>query len=144
MTMQRHFVTFLSPGTFVSEASELPIPIDSWNIDVAVKMAGDICERHGARPYGFRFTTRGRKDDQLDSEEIDRSGIYYLGGKVETAEEILARSDPKEEILRSNIRCNNYKRIITNTNSWRFTKALGDDDVVLDVTLPPRKPSTDE
>ena len=137
MTMQRHFVEFLSPGTFVSESSELPI--DSWNVDVAVKMAADICERHGARPYGFRFTTRGRKDNELDSRVIDKSGIYYLGGSVETAEEILARNDPKEEILRSNIRCNDYKRIITNTNSWRFTTALNADDVVLDVKLPPRK-----
>ncbi len=136
MTMQQHhFVTFLSPGTLVSE--ETTLPVDSWDVDNAVKMAVEIVERHTARPYGFRFTTRGRKDDELDSRVIDKSGIYYLGGKVETAEEVLARDDPKEQIMRSNIRANGIKRIVTNTNSWKFTAELGDNDVVLDVTLPP-------
>lgn len=136
MTMVRHFVTFLSPGTFVSEATEKPI--DSWNVDAAVEMAKDICERHGARPYGFKFTSRGRKDDDLDSKVIDTSPVYYLGGTIRTAAEVLAGDDPKEDILRSNVRINKYKRIIVNDNSWRFTAALGDDDVVLDVKLPPR------
>ena len=140
MTMQRHFVEFLSPGTFVSECTERPI--DSWNVDAAVKMAGEICERHNARPYGFRFTTRGRKDDELDGRVIGKSGIYYLGGRVETAEQVLARNDPKEETLRFNIEANRVKRIVVNDNSWRFTAALGDDDVVLDVKLPARKPDT--
>lgn len=139
MTMQRHFVEFLSPGTFVSEVTQKPI--DAWNVDVAVRMAGEICERHNARPYGFRFITRGRKDDDLDSKVIDRSGIYYLGGKIRTAEEVLAGTDPKERILRSNVERNSIKRIVENNNSWLFTAPLNDDDVVLDVKLPPRKPS---
>jgi hypothetical protein len=137
MSMQRHFVEFLSPGTFVSETTEKPI--DSWNVDVAVRMAADICERYNARPYGFRFITRGRKDDELDSRVLDRSGIYYLGGVVRTADEVLAGTDPDERILRSNVESNGFKRIIVNDNSWRFTTALRDDDVVLDVTLPPHK-----
>lgn len=137
MTMQKHFVTFLSPGTFVSEQSTLPI--DSWNVDDAVKMAADVCERYGARPYGFRFSTRARADDELDSKEVDTSGIYYLGGTVRTQAEVLAGTDPAEHILRSNVRNNDMKRIIVNTNSWRFTAELRDNDTVLDVTLPPRK-----
>jgi hypothetical protein len=134
--VEKHFVQFLSPGTLVSE--ETTLPVDAWDTEAAVTMAGDICERHGSRPYGFRFLTRARGVEDLDSKVVKRSGIYYLGGTVETAEEILARSDPKEEILRSNVRINGYKRIITNDNSWRFTTALDDDDVVLDVQLPPR------
>lgn len=132
--MEKHFVQFLSPGTFVSE--ETTLQIDTWNIELAVKMAGGIFERYNARPYGFRFLTRARGTYDLDSKIVNRSGIYYLGGTIETAEEILARSDQKEETLRFNVLSNGYKRIVTNTNSWKFTAALGDDDVVLDVQLP--------
>lgn len=63
--MKKHFVTFFSPGTFVSETSEKPI--DSWDVDTAVEMSTQILERHGARPYGFRFSTRERGQEDLDS-----------------------------------------------------------------------------
>jgi hypothetical protein len=131
--MQKHFVTFLSPGTFVSETTERPI--DSWDVEAAVKMAREIKERHGAVPYGFRFTTRTRGDDDLDSKVTDKSPIYYLGGKVQTRAEVEARNAPDEAILRSNMRSNGYDRIIVNTNSWRFTAPLEADDIVLDVDL---------
>lgn len=133
MGMQKHFVTFYSPGTFVSEETTKPIAL--WSTDEAVQMARGISERYNAKPYGFRFSTRERKDDELDSKVVKRSPMYYLGGKVETLEEIELRNDPKEEILRSNMRCNGYERVIVNTNSWKFTAALQDDDVVLDVVL---------
>lgn len=131
--IEKHFVTYYSPGTFVAETSEKPI--DRWDTDMAVAMARDIKERYGARPYGFRFTTRSRDHDDLDSRVSDKSGMYYLGGKVETLEEVEARNDPKEETLRFNMRANGYKRIVTNTNSWRWTQPLDDTDVVLDVIL---------
>lgn len=130
--MKQHFVVFLSPGTFVSE--ETHKPVDEWNPAIAADMARSIHERHGATPYGFYFTTRERGPNDLDSKQTARSAMYYLGGVVETAEQIMARNDPKEEILRSNIRSNHYDRIIINTNSWRFTAGLRPDDVVLDWT----------
>jgi len=128
--MEKHFVVFLSPGTFVSETSQKPI--DSLDVAVASEMARSIKERHNATPYGFQFVTRSRGPDDLDSHETARSHIYWLSGTVETADEILARDNPNEHILRANIRCNGFKRIITNTNSWKFTAPLNDDDVVLD------------
>jgi hypothetical protein len=131
--MQKHFVTFYSPGTFVPE--ERTMPIDSWNEQDAVKMARGIVERHSAKPFGFRFTTRARGDNDLDSKVVDQSGMYYLGGKVRTAEEVLAGTDPKEDTLRFNVRVNGIKRVIVNDNSWRFTGAMNDDDVLLDVNL---------
>ena len=133
MPMQQHFVTFYSPGTFVAETTTKPIA--KWDVDAAIDMAREITERHSARPYGFRFSTRARKDDELDSRETRRSPTYFLGGKVETLAEVEARNDPKEEILRSNMRGNSYDRIIVNDNSWRWTQPLEKDDVVLDVKL---------
>lgn len=132
ITHKQHYVTFYSPGTFVAETSAKPI--SAWDVDEAIAMARSIKERHGATPYGFRFTTRGRSDEDLDAKEIAKSPFYWLGGKVETGEEILARADPREHVLCSNIRINGYKRIITNDNSWRWTQPLGDDDVVLEFT----------
>lgn len=132
-TMQKHFVTFYSPGTFIAESSEFPIK--AWDTELAVKMARKVKERYGARPYGFRFTTRARGGRDLDSKVIKTSGLYWLGGKVETLAEVEARNDPKEEILRSNMRCNHYDKIVTNTNSWRWTMPLEKGDVVLDVKL---------
>lgn len=131
--MEKHFVTFYSPGTFVAEQSSKPI--DRWDTDTAVAMAREIVERHGAKPYGFRFSTRSRYDDELDSRETEKSGMYYLGGKVETLDEVEARNDPREETLRWNMRINGHKRIVVNTNSWRWTQPLDDGDVVLDVKL---------
>lgn len=127
--MEKHFVEFLSPGTFVAECTTKEVP--SWDVDLAVAMMADIQERHGARPYGFRFTTRGRGPDDLDSKQIAKSPMYYVGGKVETLEEVLERNDPGEEILRSNMRCNGYKRIWMSTKGWKWTQPLNDDDVVI-------------
>jgi hypothetical protein len=131
--MEKHFVEFYSPGTLVSEMNTEPI--DSWDVDTAVEMARSIVQRHSARPYGFRFITRERGPEDLDSHISKRSGIYYLGGKVETLEEVEARNDPAEAILRDNMRSNNISRIIVNKNSWRFTGELHDEDTVLDVFL---------
>lgn len=130
--MKKHFVTFYSPGTFVSETSSRPI--DSWDIDKAKDMARDISERYNATPYGFRFTTRERSDEELDSKDIAHSAMYYLGGKIETLAEVKARATDKESTLIGNMECNNVERIITNDNSWRFTAALEKDDVVLEWT----------
>lgn len=138
--MERHFVTFYSPGTFVAETSEHPV--ESWDTDVAVKIAFDVVERYGARPYGFKFSTRTRGDADLDSKVSKTSGTYYLGGKVETIDEVRARNYPSERILLSNMERNGYNRIIVNTNSWKWTQPLRKDDVVLDVELPPRKTET--
>ena len=139
IAVQKHFIVFYSPGTFASESTEHVI--GAWDVDAAVKMAGAISERHGARPYGFRFITRGRGADDLNSREIASSPFYYLGGRIETREEVEARNDPKEETLRWNMRANDIKRIVINDNSWRFTAALKDDDVVLDVKLPQKDPA---
>lgn len=133
--MRAHFVTFYSPGTFFPEATTKEIP--SWDIEAAKEMAHGISERYGATPYAFRFSTRSRGPADLDSKETSKSSLYYLGGRIETREEVERRNDPKEDILRGNMRANNIDRIIVNTNSWRFTGALGPDDVVLDFT--PRK-----
>ena len=69
--MKKHFVTFYSPGTFVAEQTTKPI--DSWDVELAVSMSGEIKERYGALPYGFQFSTRERGENDLDSHEVETS-----------------------------------------------------------------------
>jgi hypothetical protein len=117
--VKKHFVEFLSPGTFFSETSQKEV--DSWDVSNAMIMAKNITERHNAKPYGFRFITRERDFDELDSKVTETSGIYYLGGKILSLQEVKNRSDPKDKILISNMETNDYSHIIENTNSYKFT-----------------------
>jgi hypothetical protein len=130
--MKKHFVVFRSPGTFFHE--ETTKEIGSWDVEEAKKMARGITERYGATPFGFYFITRSRKADDLDSSVSAKSNMYYLGGKIETLEEVKARATKDDNILIRNMECNGYQRIITNTNSWRVTQPLNTGDVVLDWT----------
>jgi hypothetical protein len=128
--MNKHFVTFFSPGTFVAETTEKPV--DSWDVGVAKKMAEKITERYGATPYAFQFTTRSRKADELDSKVSKKSPLYYINCKVETLKEIEKRADPKESILVANMKCNGWKKVVVTTKGWRWTQPLEKTDVVLE------------
>lgn len=129
--MIKHFVTFFSPGTLVAETTELEI--EDWYQGVAMEMAHDVVERHGATPYAFQFSTRERSDDELDSKVTRKSGLYFLGGKIQSLEQVKADPDSTPTLI-SNMESNGYRRVVTNTNSYKWTQPLGDDDVVLDWT----------
>lgn len=136
--MKKHFVTFLSPGTFVAE--DTTKDVDDWDVDKALELAVGIVERHGAKPYGFYFSTRERGEQDFDSKETKRSGMYYIGGKIRTLQEVEAENDPENSILISNMKCNHWDKILVNTNSWKWTQPLKDGDVVLDPTQVKPKP----
>lgn len=132
-TIRKHFVTFYSPGTFMAEDNT--VEIASWDVPTAIIMAGSIKQRYNATPYGFRFSTRERGPDDLDSKVTERSsGTYYLGGKIETLAEIEARNDPNDAILIQNMKSNGYDKVIVNTNSWKWTQPFTDKDVLLEYT----------
>jgi hypothetical protein len=96
-----------------------------------MKMAHKIVERYNATPYAFRFSTRQRADNELDSKMVKISRTYYLGGHIETLAQVEKRNDQKEEILLSNMRCNGWKKIIVNDNSWRSVHPFRKGDVLL-------------
>ena len=129
--MKKHFVNFLSPGTFFAEKTTKEI--HAWDIEQAVKLSRDVVERYGARPYGFYFTTRERSEKDLDSHETARSGTYYLGGIVLTLEQIVAREDPDDRILIANMRSNGYDRVITGQSPWEWSRPFMEGDVVLEL-----------
>lgn len=129
MMFEKHFVHFLSPGTFISE--ETIKPIDSWSVEQAIVMARGIHERHNSTPYGFLFVSRSRNEGDFDSHETARSGMYFLGGTVLTLDEVRARQDPADEILISNMEINGFS-VIENTNSHKITVPFTDEDMVID------------
>ena len=127
--LQAHFVRFYSPGTFMAEITEKPI--DNWNVQKAIAMSEGINERYGATPYGFMFLTKGREDHELDSRIINKSGMYYLHGKIKTVEELRAENNSQNRILISNMECNNWKRVVQNTRGYLWTMPLDENDIVL-------------
>lgn len=122
--MEVNFVEFYSPGTFVAESTIKPI--ESWDVEKAVEMSGSIIERYGARPYAFRFIKRAREDSDLDSKIVDKSCLYYLGGVVETIEQISKRGDKKDKILLSNMQCNGWRKVIRTSSGWTLPLEYGD------------------
>lgn len=127
--MQKHFVEFYSPGTFVSETSLREIT--EWDVDLAAGIAREIKERYDATPYGFRFITRQREENDFDSREVAQSGMYFLGGRVWTLAEIEARHDSADRILIANMRGNEWDKVVENSNSYKITLPLNEGDVVL-------------
>jgi len=125
--MKKHFVTFYSPGTFVAETTTKPI--DTWDPCLAQDMARTIVERYGAKPYGFRFTTRERGPEDLDSMVTDASGMFFLGGEVKTVDDL--KGDPANDTLISYMKCNNWLRVFMSDAPWRWCQPLEDGDVVL-------------
>ena len=137
--MRKHYVLFISPGTFISETSQKPIKAHS--VTDAVKMAKGIEERHGAKPYGFQFITllcSEPIDDgeggtlKVEPKEVYRSGTYFITGDVVTLGEVISRNDARDSILVSNMRENDYPIIVENRNSFLSTVPFGEKDVIVD------------
>ncbi len=137
--MRKHYVEFLSPGSFVSESTTKSI--DFWDTRKAIEISTGIKERHNATPYGFRFITKIEHPPVPDGEGgmlnvlpkvVEESGIYYLGGTVEKYDDVLNRNDDKESILRSNMRCNRWWLVVVNTNSFRSCMPFNEKDFVVD------------
>jgi hypothetical protein len=139
--MRRHHVTFYSPGTLFAEQTTREI--GSWDPKLAAEMAKDVVERYGATPYAFRFSTiltREPVDDgeggklNVESKEVAHSGLHFLGGKLETLDDVEARADPKEDILRSNMRCNEHVIVCVRGAPARFRSCIpfGPEDMLCD------------
>ncbi len=123
------FVEFLSPGTFGSETTSRPI--EQWDIKTAVRLAKEIVERHGAKPYGFVFKTLIVAEPVDDGEggklevaprAVETSGTHYLDGELIRFEAV------PESILRSNMRCNRWPVVCETRNSWRHVGIFEEKD----------------
>jgi hypothetical protein len=137
--MRKHYVTFLSPGTFVSEQTTRPA--DAWDVPGACEAARGVRERHGATPYGFYFTTCLTADPVPDGEggwlnvqgrEAERSGMFFLGGRLLFVHELRAAGRKEDKILVSNMEANDWPVCVRNDNSWRSVQPFGEKDAIVD------------
>lgn len=128
--MKKHFVEYASPGTFFAESSSREI--SDWSVPDAIKMMADIVERYNARPYGFRFYTMERGDDDLNASRTATSHFYFVNCDVLTAEEILADTNPDNRIMRLNVEGNGYKRIARTRAGWLAHLPMEDDDEAIE------------
>jgi len=126
--MEKHFVTFYSPGTFFNETSDREI--DSWDVNKAIEMSHEVTERYGAIPYGFKFKTRSREPEDLDSHVTKTSGMHHLGGTIKTVEDI-EKEGGDNIILLDNMRGNNIEKVIENNNSWKSIVPFDEGDVLI-------------
>jgi hypothetical protein len=129
--MKKHFVKFFSPGTIVAETTDKEIK--EWDTNEALRMSKDIKERYGARPYGFYFYTKERKENELDSKITKKSGIFYIGGIIKTLEEVKNENLESNRILISNMEINGYDRIIEVNSSYSWTMPFRKDDTLLEL-----------
>lgn len=128
--MEAYYIEFYSPGTFTSEVTLKEVDkVNYNNVGLAKELARNIVERHGAKPYAFRFIKRARGTEQLDARVVERSCMYFLGGRVETLEDVQAKGP---SILLSNMKNNGIARVLVNDNSYRSCTQMQDGDVVLE------------
>jgi hypothetical protein len=136
MKTKNRYVTFYSPGTLFSESTRVKITARDTIKSIA-KRAAKIKERYGATPYAFDIETVsegsvkvGGKKYRADPKMLARTGMHFLTGKVLTLKDI---PDTQEfNILRSNMKCNGWKAVVENTNSYRATLPFEKEDVVVD------------
>lgn len=109
------YIVFMSPGSFVSESDTKKIK--TKDIKIAVSMVKAIRQR----PYGFYYE---------DGNGKQKGPFYYITGTLQRYEEI--PNTREFDILKSNMRCNEWPIVIENRNSYRITRPFGEKDVVID------------
>lgn len=138
--IEKNYVVFFSPGTFISEQSERLI--ETWNVREGILLAQTIIERNGAKPYAFLFETRlesppvsdGRGGElQVRAKTIKTSGMYFIDGKILTLADIDAH--PKfgpTSILSGNMRCNGIERVVETSNGYLHVMEFMEQDLIVD------------
>ena len=64
---------------------------------------------------------------------VKESGMYFLGGRVRTYDEVLKDNKADEDILRSNMRANGFEVVVENVNSYKSTHPFREDDHIVDL-----------
>ena len=92
-------------------------------------LAANITEPHGAQPFCFYFTTRGRTKEDLDSRLVRKSGRYFLNCRTRTLEEVQA--DPESKLLAANMKSAGWKRVAATKTGPSWTQPIHPGDAVL-------------
>jgi hypothetical protein len=134
--VRKHYVKFLSPGTFYDEDSSRPIR--EWDTREAMRMANSVTERHGSIPYAFQFETYLDADPVPDGEggtlevrakRIATSGLHYIKGRVLNYVE--ATRSHGGTALPGNMRGNRWPLVCETVNKYSHVGIYGADDCIV-------------
>jgi len=114
------FCNFLSPGTLFSEQRRIEIESRDL-VKLAAYAKAGVVERHGAKPYGFRFE---------DGNGKALTGVHWLTGRVVRYDDV--PDDKEHQLMRSNMCDPECCVVVENTNSYRFTGEFGEEDILID------------
>lgn len=138
--MRKHYVTFLCPGTFMSE--QRTEPIDAWSLHEAAARSSRVVERWGATPYAFFFITRLEAASVPDGEggmlrvmgrEVERSAMHHMHATVRSIDELQAdRSGRDLTVLLSNMRGNGWPLVAESIGRYRHFAPYERADVCVD------------
>ena len=91
-------------GILVSDSAEFRFR-DKASLE---EIAAEVEKRFGN--YAFCFRRFGK--NVIGRRYAKDRGYVYMRGKVQTREAILAGTDPREDVLRTNVRCNDFQAVI--------------------------------
>jgi len=114
------FCTYYSPGTFFLEQSRFEVETRDLAACAARAKEG-VKERHGAKPFAFRFT---------DGNDKSLSGLYYLTGKVIRRDDV--PDDKDHSTMRFNMNDPERCVVVENINSFKHVSHFSEEDVVVD------------
>jgi hypothetical protein len=138
MTTKKHYVTFYSPGSFCDEMRE--VEIHGWSPPLAVELSRKVVERYGSRPYGFSFCTKIVSDKipdgfggelSVEPKTVEKSGMYYVNGKMKTIEDVKAENDPGNRILIANMESNGWSCVVETNNGFKHTSVFNNGDQIV-------------
>lgn len=137
-TQTKHYAHFLSPGTLFDE--ETSQEIAEWDTRKAVQMAGEITERYGAKPFGFRFTTVTIVSDVPDgrggfmpptTREDKQSPMHFIAGRLKNLAEVEAEYGANSTIA-WNMRVNKWPVVVETQTPWKHTSVFANGSILLD------------
>ncbi|PZM08070.1 hypothetical protein CPY51_30470 [Rhizobium tubonense] len=123
--MSKEYAVFLFNGSFTN--TERPVQVPCRDVDRATEIAQQLTLQYGAPPFAFHFESRV---DSLDSIG-NRSGLYYLGGTIQTLAEIRAECNPSNQRMIWNLEARGIDKIVTNNCPCLACFPLRDEDQVL-------------
>lgn len=119
---ETHHVLFLFQGSMYIEERAIPVPV--WDLRLALDLTQEAEARVGARPYGFRFSTR------VQGSRVDESGVVFVGGRVRRYEEVPNALAGRNRVLRQNMSANDHPVVCETLIKWPLP--FNEEDYLID------------
>ena len=102
--MMKQIIQVVLHGILVSDSAEFKLR-DKASLD---EIASEVEKRFGDHAFCFRRFGK----NAIGRRYAKDRGYVYMRGKVQTRDEILAGTDPRDDVLRTNVRFNDFQAVI--------------------------------